>query len=255
MSGGHAHHELYLDHDTAIHRLAPQCKVAAVVLFVIAVVATPRGAWWPYAVYLLPLVAIAVVGRIPAPTILRRMVIEVPFVLFAVILPFASRGDRIDVLGVSVSALGLQSAGILLAKGTLGVMASILLAATTHPRELLLGLQKLRLPQLLVQIMTFMFRYVEVVTAEMGRMRIARESRGFRARHVGDMKVVAHSAGALFIRSYERGERVHLAMLSRGYTGRLPVVSDAVAPARHWAVAGLLPLVGVLAASTAWVTG
>jgi cobalt/nickel transport system permease protein len=70
--------------------------------------------------------------------------------------------------------------------------------------------------------MGFMVRFLEVVTTEMRRMRIARESRGFTARNPRHWPVLARSAGALFIRSYERGERVHLAMLSRGYTGKLP---------------------------------
>ena len=254
MSGGHAHHELFLDHDTPIHRLPPQCKIAAVVVFVVAVVAAPRGTWWPYPVYALGLATVAAIGRVPAPTVLRRMVIELPFVLFAVILPFASTGPRIDVLGIPVSETGLESAGILLAKGTLGVVASILLAATTHPRDLLRGLERLHLPQLLVQIMTFMFRYVEVVMGEMGRMRVARESRCFRARHVGQMKVVAHSAGALFIRTFERGERVHLAMLARGYTGRLPVLHNVAASRRHWVMAAGLPALAIATTASAWLS-
>lgn len=254
MSAGH-HRQLYLDRATPIHRLAPQCKIAAVVLFVIAVVTTPRGPWWPYAIYALALGVIAALGRVPALTILRRMVIETPFVLFAVILPFATPGPRTDILGVSVSMTGLESAGILLAKGTIGVIASIMLAATTQPRDLLLGLQRLHLPQLLVQIMTFMFRYIEVVFGEMDRMRIARESRGFRARHAGHLRVVAQSAGALFIRCYERGERVHLAMLSRGYTGRMPVLADVESSTRQWAAAALLPVPAIAVAAAAWVTG
>jgi cobalt/nickel transport system permease protein len=72
-----------------------------------------------------------------------------------------------------------------------------------------------------VQIMGFMIRYVDVVSDEMRRMRIALESRGFSARNPRHWPVLARSAGALFIRSYERGERVHLAMVSRGYTGSL----------------------------------
>ncbi len=254
MSAGHAH-QLYLDRPTPVHRLPAQCKILAVLAFVIAVVATPRGVYWPYAIYALALVGVAVVARVPAPTVLRRMVVEIPFVLFAVLLPFIARGPRIDVLGVSVSAAGLESAFILLAKATIGVVASILLAASTRPRDLLLGLQELRLPQELVQIMTFMFRYVDVVLAEMHRMRIARESRGFRARHAGHLKVLGHSAGALFIRSYERGERVHLAMLSRGYTGRMPVLNDIPATARHWALAASLPALAIATTSSAWVTG
>jgi cobalt/nickel transport system permease protein len=70
--------------------------------------------------------------------------------------------------------------------------------------------------------MAFMIRYLDVVTDEMQRMKVARTSRGFSARNPTHWPVVARSAGALFIRSYERGERVHLAMLSRGYDGRMP---------------------------------
>ena len=104
------------------------------------------------------------------------------------------------------------------------------------------GLERLRLPSVLVQILGFMIRYADVVGGELRRMRVARESRGFRARHLGALKVLGPAAGSLFIRSYERGERVHLAMLSRGYTGRLPSGPVAAVPARDWATGLALPL-------------
>ena len=138
------------------------------------------------------------------------------------LLPFVATGPQIEVLGVSVSEHGLEAGIALLIKGTLGVLASLTLAATTEPQDLLVGLERLRMPQQLVQIMAFMVRYLDVVTDEMHRMKVARESRGFSARNPRHWPVLARSAGALFIRSYERGERVHLAMLSRGYTGRMP---------------------------------
>ena len=116
-------------------------------------------------------------------------------------------------LGLTVSEHGLLAAWGLLAKGTLGVLASLTLAATTEPHDLLAGLERLRLPAQLVEIMAFMIRYLDVVTDEMQRMKVARTSRGFSARNPTHWPVVARSAGALFIRSYERGERVHLAML------------------------------------------
>ena len=75
--------------------------------------------------------------------------------------------------------------------------------------------ERLRVPELLVQIMGFMVRYVDVVGDEMRRMRVARESRGFTARYVRALADRWRArAGALFIRSYERGERVHLAMVA-----------------------------------------
>ena len=111
------------------------------------------------------------------------------------LLPFVATGPRIDVLGLSVSEPGLQGAWALLAKGTLGVLAALLLAATTEPRDLLAGLARLRVPRQLVEIMGFMVRYLDVITGEMRRMRIARASRGFRARSPQQWPVLAPVGG------------------------------------------------------------
>ncbi|WP_255306437.1 CbiQ family ECF transporter T component [Streptomyces sp. Wb2n-11] len=67
-----------------------------------------------------------------------------------------------------------------------------------------------------------MIRYGDVITDEMRRMSAARRSRGLEARGVRHWGVLGKTAGALFIRSYERGERVHLARVGRGYTGTMP---------------------------------
>ena len=224
MGAGHGHKLHYHGH-SPIHRLQPHVKLLALVGFMLTVVATPRE-WYPlFAGYLALLLVVIAVSQVPPTYIAKRMVIEVPFVVFAVLMPFIATGPRTDLLGLTVSEPGLLAAWGLLAKGTLGVIASLTLAATTEPRDLLAGLEKLRFPNQLVQIMGFMMRYLDVVSEEMRRMRIARESRGFQARNVRHWPVIARSAGALFIRSYERGERVHLAMLSRGYTGTMPQTS------------------------------
>jgi cobalt/nickel transport system permease protein len=221
VGAGHGH-RLHFHGHSPLHRAAAHHKLLALLGFVLVVVATPADWFAAFAGYLGLLVVAIVVSRVPPPYLLKRMVVEVPFVVFALLMPFIATGPRTEVLGVTVSEPGLLAGWALLAKGTLGVLASLLLAATTEPQHLLAGLQRLRLPHQLVQIMAFMIRYLDVVTAEMRRMRIARESRGFSARNPRHWPVLARSAGALFIRSYERGERVHLAMVSRGYTGRLP---------------------------------
>ena len=233
MAGGHAH-LLYRHGDSVVHRLPAHVKLVSLLGFVLVVVATPAESYWAFGAYAALLAAVALVAGIPGDFVLRRMVVEIPFVVFAALMPFVSTGERIDVLGLSLSESGLVSAWSLLAKGTLGVVASILLAATTDARDLLAGLQRLRLPARMVEIASFMVRYLDVVAGEMHRMRVARESRGFQARHLGHLRAVAHGAGALFIRTYERGERVHLAMLSRGYAGSLPLSDAGPASATAW---------------------
>jgi cobalt/nickel transport system permease protein len=199
------------------------------------------------------LAAVAAAARIPAGYVLRRLLIEIPFVAFAVLMPFVAEGERLTVLGMELSRPGLWGAWNILAKGTLGVAASVLLASTTELRALLLGLQRLRMPSLLVQIASFMIRYGDVITDEMRRMRIARQSRGFEARGVRHWGVLAKSAGALFIRSYERGERVHLAMISRGYAGTMPVIDDMTATRAQWLSAAALPLTALVVCLTGWM--
>jgi cobalt/nickel transport system permease protein len=250
VGAGHAH-RLYRPAESLVHRLSPQSKLVATVCFVLVVVSTPREAVWAFGLYALLLAGVTAAARVPASLVLRRMVVEVPFVFFAVLMPFLSRGERIDVLGVSVSVSGLWAAWNVLAKATLGVVCSILLAATTDLRALLVGLERLRMPPLMVQIMAFMLRYTDVIGGEMERMRIARESRGFVARDIRALPVIARSAGALFIRSYERGERVHLAMLARGYTGSLPLQGEATTAAQ-WRTACALPGAALVVAVAAW---
>ncbi len=218
MGAGHGHRLHYHGH-SPVHRASPQLKVVALVGFVLAVVATPVD-WRTTSGYLAALVTVVAVSGVPATYLLRRMVVEVPFLFFAVLLPFVSSGPRAELLGVELSKPGMAAAVALVVKASLGVLASLTLAATTEPRDLLRGLERLRVPSQLVQIMGFMVRYLDVVGDEVHRMRIALASRGFTARDPRHWPVLAASAGALFVRSYERGERVHLAMLSRGYSGR-----------------------------------
>lgn len=251
MGAGHAH-RLFIHEHSLLHRLPAQCKLAATFLFVLAVVTTPREAFWAYGLYALALVALARVGRIPLHLVLRRLVVELPFVAFAFFLPIIGRGARVDVVGLSLSVEGLWGAWNILVKGTLGVAASALLASTTEVTDLLHGLERLRLPRALTAIAGFMVRYGEVITGEVQRMRIARISRGHDPRWIWQARAVASSAGTLFIRSYERGERVHLAMVSRGYTGSFPVLADDTATRSDWSLALAVPAIAAVISGAAW---
>ncbi|GAA1476308.1 cobalt ECF transporter T component CbiQ [Nocardioides aestuarii] len=221
MGAGHGH-RLHFHGHSVVHRAQPHHKILALLGFVLLVVATPREWFAAYLLHLSLLLVVIAASRVPVTYLLKRLVVEVPFVVFALLMPFIAHGPQVEVLGVAVSEPGLLAAWGLLVKGTLGVLASLTLAATTEPQDVLRGLERLRMPQLVVQIMGFMIRYLDVVSGELSRMLTAMRSRGCDPRRPRHWPALARSLGALFIRSYERGERVHLAMLSRGYTGRLP---------------------------------
>jgi cobalt/nickel transport system permease protein len=244
---------LYLDRGSLVHRAPPEVKIAAMVVFTVAVVATPREQFWAFAAYAGIVAVVAALARVPAAWLLSRSLIELPFVAFAFVLPLVGAGERVTWLGLELSVDGLYGGWNILAKGTLGVLASLLLAATTTVRDLILGLDRLRCPQILTQIATFMLRYLDVLVGEARRMRIARVSRGDDPRFLWQARGFAAGVGALFLRAFERGERVYLAMVSRGYDGRMPPAwRDAgVATAGQWARGALLPGTAVAVAVAA----
>ena len=243
-------HPLHLPGSSPVHLLPAEVKIVAAFLVVLCVVATPREAFGVFGGYLLLLAAVWAVARIPLGWIARRALIEAPFVVLAVLLPITGGAPHVDWLGLSFSEPGLLGAWNILVKGTLGVLTSLTLAATTPLRDLLLGLQRLHAPALVVTIATLMLRYVDVIVGEARRMRLARIARGHDPRFLWQAGATARGVGALFVRSYERGERVHLAMLARGWTGRMPQLSEARTSRRQW-LAGLAPVPVALALAIA----
>jgi cobalt/nickel transport system permease protein len=165
-----------------------------------------------------------------------------PFLLAALLLPFVASGPRVSVLGMSLAVEGLWGGFGMASRALLGAGASLLLVATTEVPDLLRGLERLRVPPLLTQIASFMIRYLEVVAGEVSRQRRAMTARGFDPRWLWQLGPIASGLGVLFIRSYERGERIHDAMRARGFVGTLPEIGHRHAPvASDWAYALALP--------------
>ncbi len=130
MGVEHAH-ALYVHGHSALHRLPPEVKLAAAFGFVLAVAVTPREAVWAFAAYAVVLVGLFAFAGITASFVFARIAAVLPFILFAFLIPFIASGERIEVLGIPMSADGLWSAWGIVAKATLGIAVSILLAGTT----------------------------------------------------------------------------------------------------------------------------
>lgn len=224
--------------------LDARVKLLAAVAVLAATVTTPPDALNAFAGYALLLLTLALAARVPLLGLLRRFL---PLMLFVVaaaaLVPFLHRPAvpeeplfRAGWLEVSRSGLILLQG--VLAKSGIGLMCALLLGATTPFPELLRGLERLRVPRVLVALLGFTYRYVFVLVEEARRMLRARESRCYGGRWLWQAHVVGHMVGTLFLRAHDRAERVYAAMLARGFTGAPPHGPQPVLRARDYAFLG-----------------
>ncbi|MCL2140211.1 MAG: cobalt ECF transporter T component CbiQ [Dehalococcoidia bacterium] len=215
----------YRETGSFIHKLDPRVKFLAMLVMVIAVVAVPRTEWLAYGLFLILNVCLILLSRVPVAYVLKRSSVVIPFVLLVVVfLPFFKEGAEIGAVNIWNWHIGIKREGLLLAadimcKAWLSIQSIISLTATTGMGELLKGLEKLKMPRIMIMLMSFMSRYVFVLSDEAEHLSQARNSRSFGGGIRLHVRTLGFMVGALFIRSFERGERVYGAMLARGFEG------------------------------------
>jgi cobalt/nickel transport system permease protein len=207
-----------------VHRLDPRAKVVGLLAVTIVAVSTPLALWPVWVACAAVLTAVAAAARVPAAVVWHRgRLVLLPVLLVAACVPVARSGGDVRALGpVRLHDAGLEVATTVAAKALIGVTAAVLLGAVTAFPALLGGLERLRAPRLLVLIAAMMYRYLFVILGEAERTRAALAARAYRPRTAVHAGALGRVAGTLFLRSYTRGERVHLAMLARGYDGHMP---------------------------------
>jgi cobalt/nickel transport system permease protein len=236
------------DAASPVHRLDPRAKLLGLAGVTLVAVSTPLRAWPAYVACFVALAAVALVGRVGPRVLWSRARVVLPLVLFvALFLPFVRGGTQVSLGPVSVSEAGLATLAVVSVKACLGTLSAVLLGATTSFPDVLHGLERLRAPRLLVLIAGFMYRYLFVIVDEMRRMRTALAARAYRPRHVLEAAAIGRVVISMFLRTFDRGERVYVAMLARGYGGTMPRL-DALALRRADVVflAGLAVLLGAV---------
>lgn len=256
MGGGHlGSHRLHVEGSSVLHRAAPEAKIAALVVFVVCVAFTPRRAVPAFAVDAAVVATAVGIAGVRWRVVAARLVVIAPFVVSAALVPFVAGGERVDVVGLSLSVEGLWGAFNVAAKALIGAGAAIAVSATTRVPDLLAGLSRLRVPAPLVSIAAFMFRYTDLCLDQLGRMRRAMAARGHEPRWLWQARPTAAALGTAFVRSYERGERVHAAMVARGFSGAVPDTGRVRwATGRDWATVAVAPVVAAVALIVATLT-
>ncbi len=205
--------------DTPLTRLDPRAHVVTTLAFVVVVVSFDRYAVAP----MLPLaaypVALAALGDLPPAVLARKLLLAAPFaVLVGIFNPLLDRAPMLAFGNATVAAGWVSFASILVRFG-LTVGAALVLVAGAGVHSLCVALARLGVPQVLTAQLLFLFRYAFVLGAEAARMATARELRsGGRALA---LSAYGPLAGHLLLRAFERAQRIHWAMLSRGFDGEL----------------------------------
>ena len=176
-----------------------------------------------------------VISDLGVSYVLKRSSLALPFVLAAMPLIFTIPGEPLFSLSIGAWEIHAPIQGVerfvsISIKSWLSIQAAIVLAASTTFPDLLVAMRALHVPQLLVSVFGLMWRYMFVLVDEASRLMRARSSRSGHsdlpgARPGGSIswraKVTGGMAGSLFLRAFERSDRIYMAMVSRGYDGEV----------------------------------
>lgn len=218
-----------------LHALDPRLKLVLALAFILTTALAPTGAWPVYILLLALVISAAVLSELGVGTVLRRAVLAAPFVLAALPVLFTISGPILLQIPLGAWSLTITQPGMerfisIAMKSWISVQAAILLSAVTPFPDLLAGLRALGIPSLLVSIFGLMWRYLFVMVDEVLRMARARQARSGAASQPGlrtggsvtwRARVTGGMAGTLFIRAFERSDRIYNAMLARGYDGEV----------------------------------
>jgi cobalt/nickel transport system permease protein len=223
----------YLSRSSRVHRLDPRVKILGVILFILSNLLLPDGAWLAFGLAWGVLLLANLLGSLGATYTLRRSLLALPFSLAAITAIFSIPGQVLHTFQLGSLSLAVTDAGLLrfasiLLRAWLSIQAAVWLVATTRFPDLLHALEHLKLPKMLVTIIAFLYRYLFVLTDEVMRLLRARQSRSATlpnqrggGRLAWRAQVAGGMVGQLFLRSYERSDRIYAAMLARGYTGQI----------------------------------
>ena len=174
----------YRHADSPVHRLDPRVKLVSALFFILACALTPDGAWPAFVALALLWLAVTLMADVSLTLLLRRGLIALPFMLAAVTVLFTIAGAPLLTIPLPFSnhTLVITDNGVIrfftiMLKSWLSVLMALLLSATTTFPDILRALRGIGVPNVLVGVIGFMYRYMFVLGDEVLRLMRAREAR------------------------------------------------------------------------------
>lgn len=208
--------------DTAVHRLDPRAKVATTLVFLVCVVSFGKYDVLPLLPFALFPLVIASEGNLPLGFLARKLLVVAPFaVLVGLFNPLLDRTIVAQLGEIAISGGWISFASILL-RFSLTTIAALVLIATTSFTGVCMAIERMGAPDVFATQLLFLYRYIFVLGEEAMRMARARTLRSFDGRGMG-LAVYGQMLGSLLLRTYDRAQRIYLAMLCRGFDGHVRV--------------------------------
>ena len=233
------------------HRWDVRCKLVTL-LFYCFMVASIQHVTPALAAVAVSVLALVLARSSPARALMRLLSITGFLAMFLVVMPLsapAHPGDTVLVVsGVDWLGFNLRGLNVAAAIAAKGIAIALLMEPllTTAPLPVTLhGLTKLGAPDMVGQMVLLSHRYLHVFRHEAERMAAGMRVRGFRKHtDLATLRAVANFLGMLFVRSFERTERVFDAMRARGYRGRFPAPAELRLQSRDLVLAAVWVAVG-----------
>lgn len=217
--------EEFTDGHSIIHRLDPRVKILAALFF--SIVVAVSSSWDLLFLSFIFSFLILAFARLRLKRLLSRILIVNGFILFLwLILPFTYPGRGIFSIGpFQATYEGMHYALLITVKSNVIILACIGLLSTSSIFSLVHALRHLHIPDKLIQIFFFNYRYIHVLHLEFHKMRNTLKVRCFRpGNNIRTYRTFANLVAMLLLKSYDRAERVYHAMLCRGFKGRYHVL-------------------------------
>jgi cobalt/nickel transport system permease protein len=174
-------------------------------------------------------IMLAFLSRVSVLHFLFKLLKVYPMIFFiSFLIPFfPSNNDSVYHFGmIRIYQSGLDKFISINIKSILSIFMSIILTTTTSFDMLLKGMERLFIPKIFILILSFMYRFIFLLIDEIERMFTAYKSRYIKLPFWSRLNILSQQIVVLFIRTYERGERVYQAMDARGFSGKIYTLNN-----------------------------
>jgi cobalt/nickel transport system permease protein len=213
-----------------LHTMDPRLKVFLAASLALA--AATISNWSSLGALLAFSILLLFLGRIPLASIMKRLALLNGLMLVLwVTLPLSGGGERVSLGPCSLSMEGILMAGTITLRSYTAVLGFASLLGTTPIHRTMNALKFFHVPEKLVLLLHFTYRYAHVFFDEASKLHRSMALRAFKPGfNLRTLQAYGNLMGMILLKAFNRAERVSAAMELRGFNGTFPDISSIERP-------------------------